>query len=93
MPKGQGPKIKDTICNVPIEDVVTYCNNLPRPADSNGLVIAKLKKKLEYRSYSLFEPVRPEFVRNFLNYLKYNNNLYKSTDINLNNIQHSMLQL
>ena len=43
MPKGQSTKFKMAICNVPI-DVVSTCNTLPRPADSNGLVIVKLKR-------------------------------------------------
>ena len=43
MPKDQSPKLKGAICNVPI-DVVRTCNTLPRPADSNGLLIVKLKK-------------------------------------------------
>ena len=40
----------------------------------------------------MFEPVRPEFVRSFLSYLKHNNHLYNSIDINLINIPQSMLQ-
>ena len=40
----------------------------------------------------MFEPVRPEYVRNFVNYLKHNNHLYNSIDINLSNISHSMSQ-
>ena len=61
MPKGQASKIKGTIYNVE-EDAKTYCNTLPRPADSNGLVIVKLKRKIEYRGHVLFESVRPELV-------------------------------
>ena len=91
-PKDHAPKIKGTICNVPVEYAETYCNTLPWPADSNGLVIIKLKRKLEYRSHFLFETVRPEFVQSFLSYLKHNNHLYNSTDVNLNNIPQSMLQ-
>ena len=45
MPKGQSPKLKGVLCNVPI-DVADICNILPRPADSNGTVIIKLKRKL-----------------------------------------------
>ena len=43
MPKGQSPKVKGAICNIPVEtdDVV---NTLPRGADSNGLIMVKLKK-------------------------------------------------
>ena len=92
MPKGQASKIKGTIYNVLVEDAKTYCNTLPRPADSNGLVIVKLKRKIEYRGHVLFESVRPEFVYSFLSYLKHNNHLYNSIDINLNNIPQSMLQ-
>ena len=45
MPKGQEPKTEGAICNVRVEDAETYCNTLPRPAGSNGLVIVKLKRK------------------------------------------------
>ena len=92
MPAGPAPKIKRTICNVQVEDAERYCNTVPRPADSNGLVIVKLKRKLKHRGHLLFEPVRLEFVWSFLNYLKHNNQLYNSIDINLNNIPQSMLQ-
>ena len=51
-------KFKGEICNVPT-DVVSTCNTLPRPADSNGLVPVKLERKLEYRGQVYFEPVRP----------------------------------
>ena len=91
MPKSQAPKIKWTICNVPIEDVETYYSFLSRPANSNDLVKVEFERKLEYRGYFLFEPVRPKFVRSFLSCLKLNNHLYNSVDINLNNIPHSML--
>lgn len=44
MPKGQSPKMKGVICNVPIraDDV---CNILPRGMDNNGVVQVALKKK------------------------------------------------
>ena len=42
MLKGQSPKLKGALCNVPI-DVVDVCKTLSRPADSNGIVIVKLK--------------------------------------------------
>ena len=44
MPKGQSPKLKGALCNVPV-DIVDICNTLSRPADSNGIVIVKLKRK------------------------------------------------
>ena len=49
---------------------------LPQPADSNGLIFIKLKRKLGYRSHVLFEPVRPVFLKSILNYLKTNNHLH-----------------
>ena len=53
MPKSQGPKIRGAICNVPI-DTTDISNNLPRQADRNGLVIVKLKRKLEYRGLHMY---------------------------------------
>ena len=43
---------------------------VPRPADSNGMIVVKLKRKVEYRTHVLFEPVRPSFVESFLKFLK-----------------------
>ena len=43
MPKGQQPKIWGAVCNIPIQvDVVS--NVLSRPADSDGVILVKLKK-------------------------------------------------
>lgn len=42
--KGEFSKIKDTICNVPIE-VDQTCIVLPRGSDSNGVVFVKLKQQ------------------------------------------------
>ena len=50
MLKGQSPRFKGQICNIPIY-VVSTCNTLPRPANINGLVIVKLKRKLEYQGH------------------------------------------
>ena len=40
MPKGESPKFREAIFNFPL-DVVSTCNNLPCPTDSNSLVIEK----------------------------------------------------
>ena len=85
MPKGQSPKLKGTICNVP-KYVASTCNNLPRPADINGLVIVKWKRKLEYRGYVYFGPIHPRFIFRILQFLKKNDPLYYDIDINLSNI-------
>ena len=59
--KGEFSKIKGTICNVPIESE-NVCDILPRPADSNGLIVVKLKRDLKYRGHVYFEPVRPHVI-------------------------------
>ena len=53
----------------------------PRQSNSNGLVIIKLKRKLEYRDHVDFEPVRPDIVLRLLRYLKANNDLFKDVTI------------
>ena len=90
MPKGQSPKVKGAICNIPVEtdDVV---NTLPRGADSNGLIMVKLKKKLIYRGHVFFEPVRPDIVQRVLEYLKENNPLYSDVTINTEGIPPELL--
>ena len=54
MPKGNSPKIKGAICNVPV-DAESVCDVLPRPACSNGLLILKLKRKLMYHGHVYFD--------------------------------------
>ena len=53
MPKGQSPKLKGSIYNVPI-DTASVASTLPQGADSNGIVMIKLKRKLAYRGTCLF---------------------------------------
>ena len=86
MLKGNSPKMKGSLCNISISEVFDTCKALPRPPDSSGLVIVKLKRKVEYRSHELFKPVRPVFVEKFLNFLKSHNPLYSDIEINLNNV-------
>ena len=85
MPKGQSPKLKVALCNIPI-DVVDVCNILPRQADSNGIIIVKIKRKLQYRGHVYFESVKSNFILRFLQYLKLNNLFYHDIEINLDNI-------
>ena len=47
------------------------CNILPRLADSNGFIVAKLKRDLKYRGYVYFEPVCPNVIYRAVNYLKH----------------------
>ena len=69
MPKSKSLKIKGSICDIPVKEVNVNCNTLPRPADSNGLLIVKLKRKLEYKSHVILEAVRAALVVQFLKFL------------------------
>ena len=78
MPKGQFPKLKGSICSIPVNtsDII---NVLPHGGDSNSLVVVKLKSKLSYLGHVYFEAVRPESK-----YLKENNPLYCDIHIDVN---------
>ena len=86
MPKGQFPKVKGNICNIPIAEIESNCKSLPRPADSNGIIVVKLKRKNEFRGHVLFEPVRPRLIESILNYLKLSNHLYRDIKIAMENL-------
>ena len=58
---------------------------LSLPADSNGIVIVKLKRMLQYRGHVYFESVKPNFIMSLLQYSKLNNSLYHDIEINLDN--------
>ena len=49
MLRGQSPKVKGSICNILISEIDNNCNSLPRPADSNGVIIVAA-----YRGHVLF---------------------------------------
>ena len=59
---------------------------LPRPADNNGLIIVKLKRKVECKGNVVFEAVRPDVVIQFLEFLRSHNDLYSDIEINPANI-------
>ena len=74
MPKGQSPRLKGALCHKSI-DVVDVCNRIPHLADSNGIIIVKLKRKLQQRGHVYFESVRQNVILKFLQYLELNNPL------------------
>jgi hypothetical protein len=92
MPKGQQRKIKGAICNVPVECSQT-CNVLPRPPDRSGIILLKLKRKLQFRGHVYFQAVRPQFVISALNWLIANNPLYRNIEIQSNNISSDLTNL
>ena len=66
---------------------------LPRPADSNGLIIVKLNCKLEYKVHVVFETVMPDVVIQSLEFLRSHNDLYLDIEINPANIPADILGL
>lgn len=92
MPKGQQPKIKGAICNIPIE-VNSVSNCLPRGSDNNDIILVKLKRKMEFRGHVYFESVRPNCVHEALEYLKQFNPFYGNILINMNNIDKELICL
>ena len=56
--------------------VITFIYVCMRPADSNSIVIVKLKRKLPYRGHVYLESVRPNFILRLLQYLDLNDLLY-----------------
>ena len=92
MPKGQQRKIRGAICNVPVCCEET-CHVLPRPPDSSGIIMLKLKRKLQFRGHVYFQAVRPEVVLHALQWLQRNNELYENVAINLENIDRELSSL
>ena len=64
---GKSMKMKGSICNIPVIEADVNCNTLPRPADSNGLLIVKLKRKLEYKCLVYLKQLDQHYLSNSLN--------------------------
>ena len=93
MAKGQQQKkVKGAICNVPVECDET-CTFLPRPPERSGIIMLKLKRKLEFRGHVYFQAVRSQFILDALNWLKMNNPLYSNIKIDINNISVDLTSL
>ena len=85
MPKGQQKKIRGAICNVPV-NCDTVCQSLPQPSELSGVILLKLKRKLEYSGHQYCEAVTPEFAKNALKVLKRNNKFYENVEIDMHNL-------
>ena len=81
MPTAKLLKMKGSMCNIPVTEVDENRNMLPRPADSNELLLGKLKRKLKYKDYVEFEAVRSTFVLQFLEFLNSHNQILRSIQI------------
>ena len=61
MLKGQQKKVLGAICNVPVNFDQT-CKVLPRPPERSGIVMLKLKRKLEFRGHDYFQALHPQLL-------------------------------
>ena len=62
---------------------------LPRMPNELQLIPLKLKRKLEYKSYYMFDVVRKDHIIGALTWLKSHNNFYKDIPINLQLVLYS----
>ena len=92
MPKGQQRKIKGAISNVPVYCEQT-CNILPRPPERSGIILLKLKRKLEFKGHVYFQAVRPQIVHAALTWLQLNNPLYANVGIDMTNIDNNLTSI
>ena len=89
MPKGKQRKIYGTVCNIPV-NCDTVCQSLPRPPESSGIIMLKLKRKLKYQGHQYYESVCPATVYDALD-LRNNNTLYSNIDIVITNIDDGLV--
>ena len=90
MPKGKQRKIYGTVCSIPV-NCDTVCLSLPRPPQSSGIIMLKLKRKLKYHGHQYYESVRPVVVYDALDYLTNNNTLYSDIDIVMTNTDNELV--
>ena len=92
MPKCKSSKIKGSTCITRVSEFDVSCSMLPRPTDSDGLIIVKLKRKLDCKGHAVFEAVRPDVVIQILGFLRSHNDLYSNIEINSANIPVNILR-
>ena len=90
MPKGKQQNIYGTVCNIPV-NCDTVCQSLPRPLESSGIIMLKLKRKLKYHGHQYYEAVRSAIVYDALDYLRNNNTLYSNIVIVMTNIDNELV--
>ena len=67
----------------------TVCSNLPRPSSDSGIIMVKLKRKLQYKGHQYFQAVRPSYIAAALQWLQMNNPLYQQVTISADNFEGS----
>ena len=90
MPKGKQRKIYGTVGSIPV-NCDTVCWSLPRPPESSGIIMLKLKRKLKYHGHQYYQSVYPAIVYDALDYLRNNNTLYSNIDIGMTNIDNELV--
>ena len=83
LPRGRQHGIHGPAVNVPTK-VETVCDIFPRLPSQSQLLPLKFKRKRKYKTYHMYDYVKPEKVIEALKYLKENNPHYKDIQINQN---------
>ena len=92
MPKGQFPKLKGAICNIPIE-TIDITNTLPQGAETSRFLMVKLKRKLNFLGHVYFQAVSLESIYVALSFLKENNAFYSNINIDMASLPISLTNL
>ena len=66
---------------------------MPREGNCKEVILVKLKRKLSFKGYVYFEPVRPQRVRAALEFLQKVNPLYQDVLISDTNINPDLLSI
>ena len=81
LPRGKQRAIHGPAVNVPT-DLSPICSLLPRLPSQTQITPMKLKRRLHYKGYYMYDYVRPEKVLRALTWLQASNHLYQDTDVN-----------
>ena len=81
LPRGKQRAIHGPAVNVPT-DLTSICSLLPRLPSQTQIIPMKLKRRLCYKGYYMYDYVRSEKVLGALMWLRANNHLYQDTDVN-----------
>ena len=81
LPRGKQCAIHGPAVNVPT-NLSSICTLLPRLPSQSQITPMKLKRRLLYKGYYMYDYVRPEKVQAGLVWLRANNHLYKDIKVN-----------
>ena len=69
LPKGQQRGIHGPAINVPTR-IDTICKILPRLPSDSEIVPMKLKRRLHYKGHYMFDKIRPDAIKQALQWLR-----------------------